>query len=306
MIINCCSSLMHKPEVSIITVNYNGIVDTRELLLSLQTHLKLSYQVIVVDNGSIQNEAALLQKEFSWITTVRSEENLGFSGGNNLAIPLATSDYLYFLNNDTYLEDDSILALLDVFKTDPLTAGVSPLILFSFPEDSIQFAGYTELTRITLRNKLIGFGEKNTGRYACLKRTPYLHGAAMLFKKSIVAKVGFMPTQFFLYYEELDWSTQFTNKGYHLYYVPQSKVYHKESQSIGRNSALQVFYLSRNRLLYAYRNRKGFIRISSLVYLFFIMFVKDSFIYLFTGKWNLLYSVWKGCFSFICLQNKCN
>ena len=70
--------------ISIITVNYNGIVDTRNLLNSLYNNIvDIEYEMIVVDNGSKENEAELLQQEFSQIKAVRSDVNLGFSGGNN-------------------------------------------------------------------------------------------------------------------------------------------------------------------------------------------------------------------------------
>jgi len=74
------------PEISIITVNYNGMRDTGELIESLQKNSSLSYEIIVVDNASRANEAVLLQEKYPHIISIRSEENLGFSGGNNLGI----------------------------------------------------------------------------------------------------------------------------------------------------------------------------------------------------------------------------
>ena len=68
-------------DISIITINYNGLQETCELIESLQQFLhKCLYEMIVVDNGSIQNEAVILQKKYPQILTIRSEQNLGFSG----------------------------------------------------------------------------------------------------------------------------------------------------------------------------------------------------------------------------------
>ena len=66
-----------------------------------------------------------------------------------------------------------------------------------------------------------------------------------------------MPEIFFLYYEELDWSTSMTRAGYELWYEPRCTVFHKESQSTGQLSKLRTYFLTRNRLLYARRNMKG-------------------------------------------------
>ena len=76
----------------------------------------------------------------------------------------------------------------------------------------------------------------------------------MLVKREVIEKVGLMPEIFFLYYEELDWSTHITRAGYELWYEPRCTVFHKESQSTGQLSKLRTYYLTRNRLLYAWRN----------------------------------------------------
>lgn len=94
-------------DISIITVNYNGKKDTEELIYSIQKHLLCSYELIVIDNGSEQNEAAILQELFPTIQTIRSNQNLGFAGGNNLGIKQAAGNYLLFLNNDVIIKDNS-------------------------------------------------------------------------------------------------------------------------------------------------------------------------------------------------------
>ena len=75
-----------------------------------------------------------------------------------------------------------------------------------------------------------------------------------------------MPEIFFLYYEELDWSTSMTRAGYELWYEPRCTVFHKESQSTGQLSKLRTYFLTRNRLLYARRNMKGMERLMSVLY----------------------------------------
>lgn len=88
---------MEQIELSIITVNYNGMKDTEALIESLRDNLSVSYELIVVDNGSKKDEAILLQEKYPFIKAIRSEKNLGFAGGNNLGISEASGSYLFFL-----------------------------------------------------------------------------------------------------------------------------------------------------------------------------------------------------------------
>ncbi len=98
-------------DISIIIINYNGLQETCELIESLQQFLhKCLYEIIVIDNGSIQNETVILQKKYPQILAIRSEQNLGFSGGNNLGIRVAKEMH-FLINNDTFVTDDSLIYL---------------------------------------------------------------------------------------------------------------------------------------------------------------------------------------------------
>jgi hypothetical protein len=88
----------------------------------------------------------------------------------------------------------------------------------------------------------------------------------MMVKREVVATVGEMPEVFFLYYEEMDWCTNMTRHGYELWYEPRCTVFHKESQSTGQDSPLKTFYLTRNRMLYAWRNLPKTDRLLSVAY----------------------------------------
>ena len=290
--------MKEQPELSIITVNYNGSKDTELLVESLLNHLYIPYELIVVDNGSMENEAVVLQKKYPFLKTIRSEQNLGFAGGNNLGIRQAVGDYLFFLNNDTFLQDDSVSGLIDRMKLNPLLGGISPKIVFADKQGGIQFAGYTLLSRITLRNHLIGYREKDAGQYDTPRPTPYMHGAAMLVRREAVKQAGMMPETYFLYYEELDWSLQIRRKGYELEYNPSATVYHKESSSTGEDSQLKAFYMTRNRLLFAQWNLIGWDRYLSIGYQLTTAIPKRLIRELLKGRLALVRAVMKGCLAF--------
>lgn len=258
---------MNNRLISVITVNYNGLALTRALIASLRRHVSTPLEIIVVDNGSACDEATPLREEYPDIRVLRSERNLGFAGGNNLGIAAATGDCLLLLNNDTEVGDDSLERLCRALDADPGLGAVCPKIRFFDPPRPIQFAGYTPLSRITLRNALIGFGAPDCGQFDTPHDTPYAHGAAMMLRRQAVEDAGPMPELYFLYYEELDWSVRIREKGWRIGYEPRCTVFHKESATTGRCSPLRSYYLMRNRLLFARRNRRGAHRVLAMLYL---------------------------------------
>lgn len=264
-------------KVSFITVNYNGIGDTRALLQSIEAaRLSFPSEVIVIDNGSRQDEFALLKQDFPATRGLYSATNLGFAGANNLGIGMAKGEYLYFLNNDALLSpqaDKEILSMVAFLSENPSAGGLTPKIKYPEPPDLLQFAGCTPLSKITIRNRQIGYREPDRGQYEAIYEIPYLHGAAMFLPAAVVRHIGPMPEVFFLYYEELDWSCQIRS-AYRLFYFPKASVVHKESASTGAASPLRTFYLTRNRILFARRNRQGSTRVLSTGYLVMAGFAK--------------------------------
>lgn len=156
----------NSPDISFITICYNGFKDTCELIESLHKKLKsVSYEIIVVDNASREDEAAKIHELYPTVISIRSNENGGFSGGNNIGIRAAKGKYIFLINNDTYIESDEIAYLVERLESRPEIGGVSPKIRFAFPPQHIQFAGFTLLTKITLRNNMLGFDCPDDGSY---------------------------------------------------------------------------------------------------------------------------------------------
>jgi len=295
----------HNPDVSIITVNFNGLNDTCELCESIIKHVhSIKYELIVVDNGSTVNESITLKALFPNIKSIRSNINLGFSGGNNLGIKESIGKYILLINNDTLIKDDFLHSMVQTLENNSKMAAVSPKIRFAFPPQNIQFAGYTPLSKYTMRNKLIGFDEPDLGQYNIPRLTPITHGAAMMVKREIIEQIGLMPEIYFLYYEELDWCTKMTDAGYILGYEPRCTVFHKESQSTGQESPLRTFYLTRNRLLFTWRNRKNHEKWLALLYQYLFAIPAHCIKLCLLQKVSIAKSVFRGAIAFIKLKNK--
>ena len=289
--------MQNECKLSIITINYNGLNDTCELIDSIPFNNNL--EVIVVDNASKEDEASIISERYPQVKVIRSDKNLGFAGGNNLGIKEAKGDYILLINNDTYFKDFNIDNLIKRLNSSDRIGIVCPKLRFAWGNNPIQFAGYTPLSDITLRNRAIGFGEEDKGQYETAHPTPYAHGAAMLIKREAIEKVGVMPECFFLYYEEIDWSMMFTRAGYEIWYDPSCTVYHKESQTTGQNSPLRTYYITRNRLLLVKRNYKGINKYLSYIYLTGIVAPRDIIKYTLKGRFELVKAVYKGINNFI-------
>ncbi len=295
-------------ELSIITVNYNGLKDTCALIDTIPFD-EYSLEVIVVDNASKEDEASTISARYPQVKVIRSEKNLGFAGGNNLGIRAAQGKYLYFINNDTvlYREEreagkDAFRSLIDRLESSDKIGMVCPKIRFAWDDAPIQFAGYTPLSSVTLRNRSIGFGEKDNGQYNTPHSTPYAHGAAMMVKREAIERAGLMPEDYFLYYEELDWSMMIRRAGYQIWYEPAATIYHKESQATGQNSPLRTYYITRNRLLFVKRNVQSAEKFLSYLYLAFIVGSRDLIKYTVQGHGDLAKAVLKGIKDFIKLS----
>lgn len=286
------------PRVSIITINYNQAQVTTELLDSIRRISYNDLEVIVVDNASREDPGAYLTELYPEIIYIRSEENLGFSGGNNLGIDASSGEYLLFINNDAELTEGAIERLLQLFDEIPDLGIVSPLLCYfnEAPEqnaDIIQYAGTTHVHPLTARNKTLGELETNTNQYNEPYPTAYAHGAAMMVPRKVIEQVGKMPELFFLYYEELDWSERIRRGGYKVYLEPRAKVYHKESISVGKMSTLKTFYLNRNRILFMRRNRSIWQLAGFVLFLLFFTIPKNTAMYILKGDFDHLKAFWK-------------
>lgn len=288
--------MQNECKLSIITINYNGLKDTCELIDSIPFNNDL--EVIVVDNASTQDEASIISERYPQVKVIRSQQNLGFAGGNNLGIKKAKGNYILLINNDTYFKEFNIDPLIDRLESSDRIGIVCPKLRFAWGNNPIQYAGYTPLSSITIRNQAIGYGEEDHGQYDTAHPTPYAHGAAMLIKREAIEKVGLMPECYFLYYEELDWSMMFTRAGYNIWYDPACTVYHKESQATGQNSPLRTYFITRNRLLLVKRNYQGINKYLSYLYQIGLVAIRDIIRYTLQGRYDLVKAVFRGIIHF--------
>ncbi|MCC6692330.1 MAG: glycosyltransferase family 2 protein [Chitinophagaceae bacterium] len=277
------------PLVSIITLNYNGTDTTCRFLESTRLLTHKNFEILVCDMNSTHDPSALINKgNYPATTVLRSHENLGFAGGNNWGMRQAKGEFFFIVNNDTEVTADLLEKLLAPFFSDPQIAVVCPKIKYYHNPEYIQYAGFAKMNMFTGRTSTIGDKQKDDGRFDTPGYTFGAHGCAMMVKREVAEKTGMFPEKFFLYYEEWDWSMRIRNAGYKIFYEPSAVIYHKESMSVGKESLLKEFYLSRNRILFMRRNCSGFQWIVFLLFYSCFTFPKTVFTYTFSGNFKRL------------------
>jgi len=281
---------------SIISVNFNQPQVTIDFLRSIKLHANQSeIEVILVDNGSREDHQASFLSEYPELIYISSEQNLGFAGGNNLGIKRASGDYLLLLNNDTEITAGLIETLSGELENNPQIGMISPLLLYFDAPEVIQYAGFSEMNYLTCRNSVIGGMELNTGQYNQQSReTAFCHGAAMMCRSADLESVGLMEEQFFLYYEELDWCEKFKRAGKKIWFTGKTTVYHKESMSVGKESIIKTYFMTRNRMLFIRRNTGLINTLLFCIYYICLACPKQILIYLKKGRKDLVKWVFRG------------
>lgn len=282
-----------EPLVSIITINYNESNVTLDMLESARNLTYSNYEIIVVDNASPNDNPDIIKEKYPEVVLIKSLENLGFAGGNNLGVKQAKGAYLLFINNDTIVPPDFIQPLVETLQNDENIGMVSPKIKFHWDPSLIQYAGYTPMNHWTIRNNSIGYHQKDDGTYDKPGETQSIHGAAMMVPRTVVDKVGMMTEVYFLYYEEHDWAEMIKRGGYKIYYQPKSYILHKESISTGKFSPLKTYYISRNRILFARRNFKPFQLVVSMLFQSLVSVPKNSLKFLVKREFEHLRAFWR-------------
>jgi GT2 family glycosyltransferase len=258
--------------VKIIILNWNGWKDTIECLESLFQISYLNYQVIVVDNGSTddsiekikdwaEGEIAVGSKPVSYaevdsdasqvgdisLVLVKLKENLGFARGNNVGIRCALrwgdADYILILNNDTTVAPDFLTQLVEGFEKYPKAALTAPQVIDYYSGSFWQKPIPKRLNLITyivlatqlyrLSARLLRF---NMGKPSRVYAVP---GCCMLLKKDAFQKIGLFDETTFLGWEEFIIAERFFQNGLEVYFIPQSKIYHKIGKDTDRLPSLK-------------------------------------------------------------------
>jgi len=242
------------PKVAVIILNWNGKEDTIECLESVDKIDYLNYEIVVVDNGSVDDSVASIKALFPDVIVIETGHNLGYAGGNNVGIRYAldnNAEYILLLNNDTVVDVNLIYAFIEARTTIASPAIMGGKIYYQAQPDTLWYAGACWIPS-KLDFEHIGLGQKDAPNFDQLSKTDYATGCLMFVPADIFHQVGLLDEDFFLTYEETDWCYRARKFGYECYFIPTAKVWHKVSVSFGGpESPIFEYFMARNRLLWA-------------------------------------------------------
>lgn len=254
-------------DLAIIIVNYN----TKDLLRRCQKSVlnkkwKHSIEIWVVDNASTDGSPEMIEKEFSKIKLIKSGKNLGFSGGNNLALEKAKAEYYLLLNSDTEVSEGSLDALIDSMKSNAYDAASCKLVN---PDGSLQpnagdlpfgvplFTWLFGLDDIPLiKNYLPSFHRTTTNYYRGEKKVGWVSGSAIAFRKDVMNKTGLLDDNIFMYGEDVDYCIRMTKKGFKVGWTDKASIMHIGGGS-SNDPHLRQWTGEFNGLLYLYKKYYG-------------------------------------------------
>lgn len=259
---------MTKVFISLLTFNDNKA--TLECLGSLENLNKESFElsVVVVDNASEEPFVAIKRYKNFNMKVLRNSQNLGFSAGHNIGINYSLeqeANFIIILNNDTEVDKDLVSHLLKEF--DENTGVAVPKIYFAkgyeFHKNRYKNADLGKVIwyaggQIDWGNVIashIGVDEVDSQVFNLNTETELATGCCMMVKKDVFEKVGLLDEDYFLYYEDADFSVRVKKAGYKINFVPKALLWHKNAASTGGSgSELQDYYITRNRLIFGFRH----------------------------------------------------
>jgi len=269
--------------ISIIIVSWNGKKWLKKCFDSLSKQTYKNFEIIFVDNGSIDDSIKFVKKNYPKTTIIQSKINLGFAGGNNLGFKHAKGEYVLLLNNDISATKDYLKNLVEAFEKIPKLGSVqSKMILMNEP-DKLDVCG----TYWTDSSFLYHYGVgKNQSEKKYNRVMPFFSnkGASMMVKRGVIDKVGFLDNDFWSYYEETDLCNRIWLSGYECWYYPKAIIHHAVGgTAITFSNSFIQFHNFKNKLMSFLKN----FELTTLVKILPIYFIFNfllSIFWIFQGK----------------------
>jgi len=274
----------------------------------LKPILYIEYDKEEAENGGeekkeIELSTKLINGKFKSMIIIRLDKNLGFSAGNNVGIKYVLKkndyDYIWILNNDVVVDKDSLLNLMKEINKYPNVGITGSKIYYYSEPKKISHAGGAIRLCVGI-SKHIGDGEYDINQYNSAKFVDYVTGASIIISIRLLRQIGYFYENYFLYYEDTDLCVRARKKKWNILYVPDSKIWHKISNSPENSAAIQNYYFTRNRLIFIKRNYPFciiFVGLATLRYSIFNNLIKK--------RWkHLLYGL-RGIIDFIINKGNC-
>lgn len=235
-------------------LNYKAATETISCAESVLAHCPTVDHIVVIDNDS-QDGSALAFKQWQTekpsakVTLLCNPKNNGFAGGNNFGLRWAMENlnptHFWVLNNDTYVDGDAFSPLLDALKKNARQFVGS--VVLSADTGRLECYGGGKLYPILGKARLLGKNQSvEAMQQQSVPHSPdYLMGCSLAFTASLTEEIGLMDEHYFMYFEEVDWQYRARRFGISIQVVPESRLFHYGSLSLGNRSAFYHYYRNR-------------------------------------------------------------
>jgi len=251
-------------KLSIIIPHHNGEELLFNCLESILNQISIQdFEIIVVDNGSIDDSANKAKEKFPSINLLKSETNLGYSGGCNFGAKNAKGEYTIFLNNDTLHTKNWIEELIGFLDKNPQAGAAQPKILNATNKDTFDYAGgaggYIDKYCFPfVRGRIFNSLEKDSNQYDDVKKIFWASGAAFIIRTELLRELNYFDNIYFAYMEEIDLCWRLQALGLGIWNVPTSIVYHYGKQTIKENTFKSHYLNHRNSWILFIKNSATF------------------------------------------------
>jgi len=241
---------MAAPIVISVILNTSHRDDTLECLASLQKNCYPNQRALLLDNASSDGTVDAVGHRMPAVQIIGLSENLGYAGNNNVGIDASIeqgADWVFVLNEDTWLAPDCISRLVKAGESDPTIGIVGPMVYHADEPDVIQSAG-GRLDKY-FREWHLGRDERDQGQFAAPHLVEWISGCGIMVRRAVIEQVGSLDARFFYFAEELEWCVRARRAGWKVLHVPQAKLWHKGVTRNHQPKPSVTYYATRNRLL---------------------------------------------------------
>jgi len=226
--------------VNLFVLNWNGRDLTLDCLFSLEKITYPNVKVYVIDNGSSDNSVTAIRNQFPDYEIIELPENYGFARGNNAGFELVKqkADYTIFLNNDTIVDPNFVEPLINAMESNSTVKQSTPKIFYADNLDYIWFGGgKVSLWAGWIRH--LGIRQKDSMQFSFDRNVDYATGCCVCMRTVDFESIGMFDESFLMYGEDVDLSLRFRKQGGQILFVPESKIWHKVSSSIGTQFSIR-------------------------------------------------------------------
>ena len=246
-------------KLAIVILNWNGAKMLRQYLPSVLEYSRDEAVVYVADNASTDESITLLKELFPEVKLILLEKNWGFAEGYNKALEQVDAEYYLLLNSDIEVTKGWLTPLLAFMDAHAEVAACQPKLLSIYQRDSFEYAGASGgyLDRYGYpfcRGRVFDVVEKDQGQYDEPAKIHWATGAALLVRARIYKEVGGLDGRFFAHQEEIEMCWRMRIRGYQLYCLPESKVYHVGGGTLPKSNPMKTYLNFRNNLTMLYKN----------------------------------------------------